>query len=101
LLGGDSVAIAVVNPRSYCRERTYPIKLKYQRTSTYRLIISTAETVDISIRVDSYQGQKAQLSADSQTNPHFRNSEVLTNMTCSAIDNSILLSRYRIKIKFC
>ncbi|MFO5491096.1 MAG: hypothetical protein ACLBM6_00795, partial [Cuspidothrix sp.] len=53
LLGGDSVATTAVNPHLYYWGRT--------------LFLFTGNS---SIKVGSYQGQKAQLSHNSQPNPH-------------------------------
>jgi hypothetical protein len=54
LLGGDSVATTAVNPHLYYWGRTLFL---FARNS--------------SIKVGSYQGQKARLFDNSQTNPHF------------------------------
>jgi hypothetical protein len=40
-LGGDSVAITVVDSRHLLPGRTYPVELKYLGTSIYGLIIPT------------------------------------------------------------
>ncbi|QIR40785.1 hypothetical protein HCG51_31565 [Tolypothrix sp. PCC 7910] len=60
LVGGDWVATTAVNPHLYYWGRT--------------LFLSTR---DSSIKVGSYQGQKARLSSNSQTNPHFHSTAAL------------------------
>ncbi|MDZ7969252.1 MAG: hypothetical protein RM368_30615 [Nostoc sp. DedSLP03] len=58
LVGGDSVATTAVNPHLYYWGRT--------------LFLSAR---DSSIKVGSYQGQKARLFDNSQTNPNLHSTE--------------------------
>jgi hypothetical protein len=61
LVGGDSVATTAVNPHLYYWGRT--------------LFLSARNS---SIKVGSYQGQKAKLFYNSQTNPHFHSTEAFS-----------------------
>jgi hypothetical protein len=99
-IGGDSVAITVVDPRHLLPGAHLPHRIEVSRNFSLRVNHPYSKSVGIGIRVDSYKGQKARLSTDSQTSPHFsrvrdsRKEHEPRRVNTTILESSIKLSRY-------